>query len=79
MALADGESATPLFARDRAALERYDSEVMALLESRAKQQSAAAVPAAESKLDEEGVAAPGRPFPSDIEARLRALGYLDSK
>jgi len=52
---------------------------MALLESRAKQRSAAAAPAAEFELDEEGVAAPGRPFPSDIEARLRALGYLDSK
>jgi hypothetical protein len=53
--------------------------MMALFESRAKQQSAAAALAAEFRLDEGGAATPGRPLPCDIETRLRALGYLDSK
>lgn len=56
----------------RAALERYDAEVMALLATREQAAAAAAASAATAG----AAAAPDRTLPSDVEARLRELGYL---
>jgi hypothetical protein len=66
-------------AADRAALERYDSEVTAVLASRAAATENATDSSTSASRGRDGgdAKASQRRLPPDIEKRLRALGYLD--
>jgi arylsulfatase A-like enzyme len=59
----------PLRKAERAALERYDAEVLELLAKR-RPATGAEQPSSDAAVD------PGRAMPPEVAARLRALGYI---
>lgn len=67
-------------AAERAELERYDAEILALLEKRAKAAAAARDAAPPGPAEGAGGAAgsgTAGALPSDVEKRLRQLGYIE--